>query len=380
MNTVPFEWKIATLKKFDHRIIAVVVGFLLFLSVFEVAVSVTPAAATSLCNPIPHEPILITSNSDFNSTNGVVSGTGTVTDPYLISNWQIKSLLNGYAIKVDNSSGGITKYFNIQCIQSNFEQIPLTGAKFIWIVNVRLPTTISNIQGNSLDAYGVKGVQLDYSSNILLDSLSLNRIGNDAVLLNSSDHISIFRSKLKADGVGFHAVNSHHLTIGSLCNLVKGTDCNAFTYDDKRGIWLNNSHDILIQYTITSADDGGGIIIDGNDSYNVTVLNGIASGNGPICRMNTLTGIREPTGPKTDIISGIAIINGAHDINVKGYTIQGDAHYGIMNGGDGKYLNRCTGVNETLPITPKGGSNLDLNGNCYSTVFGLDPAPIKSCK
>ena len=77
--------------------------------------------------------------------------------------------------------------------------------------------------------------------------------------------------------------------------------------------------------------------------------------------------------PKTDIISGIAIINGAHDINVKDYTIQGDAHYDIMNGGDGKYLNRCTGLVENLSITPPGGANLDMNGNCYSTQFGFDP-------
>ena len=79
MNIVSFKWKIATLGKIDHRIIAVVVGFLLFLSVFEVAVSVTPAAASPLCNPLPHEPIFITSDNDFNRTNGVVSGTGTAT-------------------------------------------------------------------------------------------------------------------------------------------------------------------------------------------------------------------------------------------------------------------------------------------------------------
>lgn len=350
----------------------------LLISILLLSISVSMVNASSpSCNPKSHESILITNNSDL--SNAAISGTGTFANPYLIANWQIKNLLNGYAIKVDNSGGGITKYFNIQCIQSNFEQVPSNGANFIWLVNVHLPTTISNSQGNSLDAHGVKGVQLDHSSNIILDSLSLNRIGSDAVMLDSSDHISIFRSKLKADGVGFHAVNSHHLTIGSPCNLVKGTDCNAFTYDDDRGIWLNNSHDILIQYTITSADDGGGIIIDGKDSYNVNILNGVASGNGPICRMNPLTGIRETTGPKTDIISGIAIINGAHDINVKGYTLQGDSHFDIMNGGDGNYTNRCTGLTEPLPMTPKGGDHLDLDGNCYSTT-NIDPAPIRSCK
>lgn len=339
-------------------------------------------AGSSSCNPIPHGPIQITSDSDFTNANGVIAGTGTTTDPYIIGNWQIKDLSNGYGIKVDNSGGKIAKSFKIQCIQSNFDQIQSsgTGTKFINIINIHSPTTISDIQGNSLDAHEVIGVELDSSSNIILDSLSLNRIGKHAVLLQSSDHIGIFRSKLKADGDGLRAENSHHLTIGSLCNLAKGTDCNEFTYDDEKGIWLQNSHDVLVQYTITSADDSGGIVIDGENSYNVKIVNGTASGNGPICRTNPSTGNREPTGVKIDFIAGIAIINGAHDVYVKGYTIQGDSHYGIMNGGDGIYLNPCRTGPETLPVTPKGGKNLYLDGNCYSTEFGFDPQPTKSCK
>ncbi len=338
------------------------------------------AVASSPCNPVPHEPILIASDSDFTLANGVVSGSGAATDPFWISNWQIKNLTPGYAVKVDNSKGKITKFFKISCIQSNFEKLLSTGAKFIWIVNIRTPTAISKIQGNSLDALGVLGVQLDSSSNITLDSLSLNRIGDDGVLVKSSDHINIIHSKLKTDGVGVRMVKSHDITIGSPCNLATSIDCNDFTYNDKRGIWINNSHDIIVQYTKTNANDGGGIIVDGKDSYNVTLINGIASGNGPICRINQSTGTREPTGPKIDFISGIAIINRAHNINVKSYTIQGDGHFDIMNGGDGLYLNRCTGLFESIsPPTPPGGSNLDLNGNCYSTQFNFSPVPTKNC-
>ncbi len=363
--------------------VVVAVNFILFLSMFGVAVSisVSPAAASSLCNPLPHEPILIASNSDFTPANGVVSGSGTATDPYLISNLQIKNLTPGYAIKVDNSKGNITKFFKIQCIQSNFAKVPATGARLIWLVNIHTPTTISDAAGNSLDAFGVIGVQLDLSGNISLDSLSLNRIGDHGVLLNSSDHINIIRSKLKADGNGVLMQNSHHITIGSLCNLATGTDCNEFTYDDGRGIWINNSHDVFVQYTITSADDSGGIVIDGKESYNVALINGIAAGNGPICRMNPATGIREPTGLRIDFISGIAIINGAHDISVKGYNIHGNAHYDIMNGGDGIYPNPCTHQLEPIGTsTLPGGVNIDLNGNCYRSQFGFSPPPKKICQ
>ncbi len=339
------------------------------------------AAASRPCNPVPHSPILITSDSDFTPVNGVVSGSGTAADPYLISNWQIRDLTPGFAIKVDNSKEKITKFFKIQCVQSNFEQLLSTGARFIWIINIHTSTAISNVQGNSLDAYGVLGIQIDSSSNVTLDSLSLNRIGDDGVRLNSSDHINIIHSKLKTDGVGARIVDSNNITIGSPCNLATGNDCNEFTYNDKRGIWINNSRDIIVQYTITSANDGGGVVVDGKGSYNVTLINGTASGNGPICRINQSTGTREPTGPKIDFISGFAIINGAHNINVKGYTFQGDGHYDIMNGGDGLYINRCTGlVEKILPVTPQGGTNLDLNGNCYSTQFNFSPVPTKNCR
>src|SRR5207245_10219241 len=37
----------------------------------------------------PHAPIVIKTNSDFTTPNGVVGGTGSQNDPYLISDWQI---------------------------------------------------------------------------------------------------------------------------------------------------------------------------------------------------------------------------------------------------------------------------------------------------
>src|SRR5439155_17321817 len=37
----------------------------------------------------PHGPIAIHSNTDFTAANGVRSGTGTSTDPYVISDWLI---------------------------------------------------------------------------------------------------------------------------------------------------------------------------------------------------------------------------------------------------------------------------------------------------
>ncbi|WAM22593.1 MAG: hypothetical protein OI715_00435, partial (plasmid) [Candidatus Methanoperedens sp.] len=79
---------------------------------------------------------------------------------------------------------------------------------------------------------------------------------------------------------------------------------------------------------------------------------------------------REPTGLMIDFISGIAIINGAHHINVENYNIHGNAHYDIMNGGDGNYLNRCTGIVTPISETPPGW-DINLIGNSFKTEFGF---------
>lgn len=351
-------------------------SLVLCLLLITIAVSLRTVSAVS-CNPVPHTSIQISSDSDFTAANGVVSGTGTATDPYVIGNLAINDLTAGYGIKIVNSPGPtISKFFKIQCVQSNFASTPATGSTFIWIVGIHTATVISGISGNSQDAFGVTGVKIDSSSNIVLYSLSLNRIGEDALVVTSSDHITITNSKLKADGNGLALINSYDITVGSKCNLASGAGCNEFTYDDEKGILILNSHYVLVQYTITSADDSGGVLLTGSETYNVQLTSGTATGNGPICR--TVNGARTPTGLKTDTLGGVVITDGAHDITVQGYTIRANTHYDIMNGGNGVYLNPCNGPQPVTQSTP-GGSNLYLNGNCYGTEFGFSPAPTKNC-
>ncbi|HEX32239.1 MAG TPA: hypothetical protein ENF88_00935, partial [Candidatus Acetothermia bacterium] len=52
-----------------------------------------------------HDPILILGNSDFTVDNGVVSGSGTADDPYLITGWEIDVPQNTkYGVKIENTS------------------------------------------------------------------------------------------------------------------------------------------------------------------------------------------------------------------------------------------------------------------------------------
>lgn len=71
--------------------------FLLILGVLSI-VSMAAVAGS-------HDPITILGNGDFTAENGVISGSGTVEDPYLIAGWEI-DVPSGvpYGVKVENAS------------------------------------------------------------------------------------------------------------------------------------------------------------------------------------------------------------------------------------------------------------------------------------
>ncbi len=361
----------------DRRARTFAVALLVAAWALTLSVATGPAVA-AICQPVHHGPILIQKDDDFTGANGVVSGSGSGSDPYLFANLQLKDLSPGYGLKVDNSKGKITKFFNIDCVQSNWTNAPPNGATLIWIVNIHTSTTISRVASNSGEAGGSVGIRIDGSSGILLDNESINKFGSDGIRVTASDHITVIGSKLKAMGNGLSIVDSHDLTIGQSCTLVNGNGCNEFTYDNGRGIFVHDSYNVLVVYTITSADDTGGVLLDGSGTYNVNLLSGKATADGPICEGGV------PTGEVVDTITGIAVTNGAHDIAVHGYTINANGNgfggfFDIMNGGNGGWLNPCTLESITFRATPPGGANLDFSGNCYHFEFGFDPAPVPAC-
>src|SRR3989475_12583691 len=160
------------------------------------SVAVGPAAAAG-CSPAHHGPILIQRDSDFTHANGVVSGRGTAADPYLFANLQLKDLSPGYGLKVDNSKGKITKFFNIDCVQSNWTNAPPNGATLIWIVKVRAVTTISRVSANSGEAGGSVGIRIDGSSAILLDGESIKKFRSHGGQVAASDPIPLLPNKLE---------------------------------------------------------------------------------------------------------------------------------------------------------------------------------------
>ncbi len=353
--------------------LAAVVG----LSVIAVMVGALPLAAAGECNGAVHAPVLIRSDADFTAANGVASGQGTPSSPYMIANMAISDMSLGYALKVDNSAGTITKSFNVSCISSNWSVAAPSGGFVVWIVGIHTATTVSMVLSNSGELPNSGGLFLQSCSNIVLSNESFNKMGGDGIRLVGSDHITVIDSKSKAAGEGLHIVDSHDIVVGQACSVGGGSGCDEFTYDDDHGLFVENSYTIQVIDTMTSSDDSGGVVLSGSGTYNVLMTGGVATANGPICH----SGI--PSGYVSDIITGIAVVNGAHGITVHGYTMQangdgGGGYFDIMDGGKGLYLNPCGGL-VTLPKTPAGGANLDFSGNCYTNEYGFVPAPVPYC-
>ncbi len=75
--------------------LSIAVIFALVLSLAAAApILLVPSTSGDLTNPgilNPHQPIVIIDNAGFNASNGVVGGSGTSGDPFILKDWSIKT-------------------------------------------------------------------------------------------------------------------------------------------------------------------------------------------------------------------------------------------------------------------------------------------------
>lgn len=338
-----------------------------------------------------HAAITITSNAGFASCGCVTSGSGTAANPYVIGPWVVAAPsggTSGWSVKIDNSQGLITDFFNIFGISSTYNDTNTTDPT-IWLVDVDTPSTISGTSadptaGNDL---GI-GVELDDSANISIDGVSYNKGNGTGIYLNGSSNISINNTKLKATcticaphtGDGIYAVNSANLQIGTGTDCPNSNPCNDVTYEDGFGIWLVNTHDVVINRADADANDTGGYVLDGPDTYDVTLENSASHATGNICI--TFGGQRVNTGYFTDMQGGLHIVNGAHDNTIANDDFSGDTSgVSVGSGGNGFFSNACTDTHEPFsPVEAAMGTGNSFSNICYATtdIAGLAPSACKS--
>ena len=361
---------------------------LLVLSPLTLAVLVAVPAAPALAGTGQHAAITISSNAGFSTCGCVTSGTGTAANPYVIGPWAIcapSGGTGGWSVKIDNSHGKITDYFNIFGISSTYNDTSTTDPT-IWLVDVKTATTISGNSANPTagNDLGI-GIELDGSSNVSIDGVSYNKGNGTGVYLNGSSNVSINNSKFKATcdictphmGDGIYAVGSSNLQIGTGSDCPKSGPCNDLTYDDGFGIYLENTHNVTINHATADANDTGGYVLDGADTYNVTLENSSAQGDGNICF--TVNGVKMNSGYHTDLQGGLHLINGAHDNNITNDTFGGGTSLDVASGGNtdssGKavYYDACVSMNVSLTPQPSNPPETSMGaGNNFSNICYAD--------
>src|SRR5215469_678898 len=361
---------------------------LVLLSTLTAGVLFALPAAPGAAGTGGHAAITITSDAGFTSCGCVTSGKGTPASPFVIGPWTISAPsggTGGWSVKIDNSKGLITDSFNIVGISSTYNDTNPSDPT-IWLDGVKTATTISGTSAHPTAGNGLgMGIELDNSSNISIDGVSYNKGNGTGVFINNSSNVSVNNSKFKATcdictphtGDGIYAVGSNNLQIGNGSDCPKSGPCNDLTYDDGFGIYLQDTHDVIINQATADANDTGGYVLDGINTYDVTLKNSSAQGDGNICF--TVNGVKMNSGYHTDLQGGLHLINGAHDNNISNYTFGGGTSLDVASGGNtdssGKavYYDACVSMNVSLTPQPSNPPETSMGtGNSFSNICYAD--------
>jgi parallel beta-helix repeat protein len=230
-------------RKLKLVLLVVLVGAMVLPTFFS---ATTPSASAYTT----HGTIFINSNADFTLANGVTSGSGTSSDPWIIENWVINdSSANGiyiknttayfvvrnclvenggsnsYGIYLDNASNGRIEN-NI--VENNKRGIRLTNSS-------NYNTLVSNTCSND-NYYGIYLYDSDYN-NLNGNTCENNRYYG-IYLYSSSDYNNLNGNTCENNSYGIYLSSSNTGNIITLNYLLNSTTNNG--YDNDTNAWDNN--------------------------------------------------------------------------------------------------------------------------------------------
>jgi parallel beta-helix repeat protein len=189
---------------------------------------------------IHHATIHINGNADFTATNGVVEGSGTKNDPYIIQNWAI-SAENAQGIEISNT----TSYFVLRnCLVEN------GGGAYDGIF---LYNTVNGKIENCASYNNYSGIHLDSSSNNTLTNNSCSN-SEDGIHLDSSSNNTLTNNSCSNSSSGIY------LSYSDNDNLVSNT-CETNYY----GVYIESSSDDTLT-TNSWENNGYGIYLSGSNN------------------------------------------------------------------------------------------------------------------
>lgn len=220
-----------------------------------VATSILLLAAAAWASDVQgHDPISIEGNYQFTAENGVVSGSGTVDDPYVIAGWKIDAGYGDYGIRVH----GTTRYFVIRDVEVSgaakaaiflsyvenalVETCKLSGN---WIGIALNFSSLNRIDQCTLVS-DTEGIHLYFSSSNQLLSTTIER-SDTAVYLDASNDNDLIGNKLASSSMGVY------LDLGSQRNVLyknsflsnlhnaHSVSTNFWDYNGKGNYWYDYS-------------------------------------------------------------------------------------------------------------------------------------------
>lgn len=191
-----------------------------------------------------HAPIVINSNDDFTSDNGVTSGSGTSDDPFMITGWNIECHCSSAGITIRNTDA----HFIISDVSISFGG---GGIVFNAVENGQVQNTHVTVASYAVNIYS--------SDNIQVSKNSLSS-GSSVVFLNWSSSIDITDNTILG---GAHTILGTYLSDVTITGNSGGAES---------GILLHHVDSILLSKNKISAHDPFSV----DDCNNVAIHHNMA--------------------------------------------------------------------------------------------------------
>ncbi|HDL85693.1 MAG TPA: hypothetical protein ENH11_05125 [Candidatus Acetothermia bacterium] len=181
-----------------------------------------------------HEPIYIYGNDAFTSQNGVISGSGSANDPYVIEGWYIDVSSTDYGIYIDHTSA----YFVIRgCV---VEKARDAGIYLNSVTNGRIEKCRLSL--------GEAGVRLLNANGNIIESSVIAKNHYGVVMMLGSKDNKIYGNSFINNGIS--ALDQRHLntwtgSTGNYWSDYKGTDANGDGIGDQAYTSVYDPHPLM---------------------------------------------------------------------------------------------------------------------------------------
>jgi len=227
-----------------------------------------------------HDPIYIEGNAGFTAANGVVAGSGTAGDPYIIEGWAI-NVAGAHGIQISYT----TAYFVLRnCLVENSR----------YGYGIYLDNVINGKIEKCTCSNNVYGITLWGSNNILTNNTFSNNFNDGIWLSNSSNNTLTNNTCDNNFGSGIWLI---------LCSNNVLTNNTCSNNQPKDGIWLDSSFNNILTNNTCSSNSQEGIYLENSSNNNLT---------NNTCSNNWYWGIYLDSSSDNNILTGNYLLNNAY--------------------------------------------------------------------